>query len=346
MTRWLAGVVVLAGLAAFAEDAAQRRAREELERQLSQLVEEAPSRVRVEFLPVDDPNCVVEGLEIVVDGKPLKVPTAAAVAGWVQEGPMPVGVLDVKPGRHQVAAKVTVHNTASPMMSDEGDSRWKVAGDVTFEVRAGLEVRVIVSPVRDPTQADVAKRLKLTFPSKPVMVAKLDDGTMPEPVKAKPAPVVIDAGPPSEVLAAARVTEQIAEASPEITRPQPIAAAQPDESPRGPTGARPSRPSLAQAPLTPVVEEPAAATEPGSPAEPPAPQVLQAQGPPAEARLEARAIADAGAAVEQVETTATRLQEERSSVAVWVAGGGFGMALIGLVIFLARRSGRVPELKD
>jgi hypothetical protein len=259
---------------------------------------------------------------------------------------MPVAVLDVRPGRHQVASKVTVHNTASPMMSDEGDFRWKVAGDVTFEVNAGLEVRVIVSPVRDPMQADVAKRLKLTFPSKPVMVAKLDDGVMPEPVKPKAAPVVvIDAGPPIEVAAAAQVTEQGAEASQAGTRPQPIAAAQPDESPRGPIGARPSRPSLAQAPLTPVVEVPSA-TDPGSPAEPPAPPVLQAQALPTEAGLDARAAPDAGAAVAQVETAAAPPEDGRSSVALWAAGGGFAVALIGLVIFLARRSGRVPELKD
>ncbi len=199
---------LLAGVS-FAEDDAQRRAREELEKQLNQMVEKAPSRVRVEFLPVDDPNFQVEELEISLDGKVLKVPTAAAISGWVQDGAMPITTLDVSPGRHKVVAKVTIHNTASPMVSDEGDFRWRVAGDVGFDVATGIEVKVIVTPVRDAKQADLGKRLKLTFPSQPAMIATLDDGSMPEPTKVKPAPLVvaaaaIDAGPTKEQLAEAK----------------------------------------------------------------------------------------------------------------------------------------------
>lgn len=206
---------LLAGVS-FAEDDAQRRAREELEKQLNQMVEKAPSRVRVEFLPVDDPNFQVEELEISLDGKPLKMPTAAAISGWVQDGAMPITTLDVTPGRHKVVAKVTIHNTASPMVSDEGDFRWKVAGDVGFDVATGIEVKVIVTPVRDAKQADLGKRLKLTFPSQPVMIATLDDGSMPEPTKVKPAPLVvaaaaIDAGPTKEQLAAADANRTAAE---------------------------------------------------------------------------------------------------------------------------------------
>lgn len=206
MRGLMVGCVLLAGVS-FAEDDAQRRAREELERQLNQMVEKAPSRVRVEFLPVDDPNFQVEELEISLDGKPLKMPTAAAISGWVQDGAMPIGTLDVSPGRHKVGAKVTIHNTASPMVSDEGDFRWKIAGDVGFDVASGIEVKVIVSPVRDGKQTDLGKRMKLTFPSQPVMIAKLDDGSMPEPTKVKPTPVVVapvDAGPTKDQLAEAK----------------------------------------------------------------------------------------------------------------------------------------------
>ena len=213
------GLMIMCALVAgvsFAEDDAQRRAREELEKQLNQMVEKAPSRVRVEFLPVDDPNFQVEELEISLDGKPLKMPTAAAISGWVQDGAMPITTLDVTPGRHKVVAKVTIHNTASPMVSDEGDFRWKVAGDVGFDVATGIEVKVIVTPVRDAKQADLGKRLKLTFPSQPVMIATLDDGSMPEPTKVKPAPLVvaaaaIDAGPTKEQLAAADANRTAAE---------------------------------------------------------------------------------------------------------------------------------------
>lgn len=192
---------------AFAEDEAQRRAREELEKQLTQMVGTAPTRVRVEFQPIDDPNFRVEDIELSVDGKVIKAPTIAAIAAWVQEGPMPVGVVDVSPGRHKVNARVTYHNTASAMVSEEGDSRWKVAGDVGFEVNAGIEVKVIVTAVRDAKQADMTKRIKLTFPSQPSMISKLDDGTMPEPSKLKPAP--IDAGPTKEQLAAAAKAAEV-----------------------------------------------------------------------------------------------------------------------------------------
>lgn len=194
-------VVLAVSSAAFAEDDAQRRAREELEKQLTQMVGTAPSRVRIEFQPIDDPNFRVEEFELSVDGKVIKSPTPAAISAWIQEGPMAMGVVDVAPGRHKVNARVTFHNTASALATEEGDHRWKVAGDVGFDVNAGIEVKVIITAVRDPKQADMSKRIKLTFPSKPSMISKLDDGTMPEPSKLKPTP--IDAGPTKEQLAAA-----------------------------------------------------------------------------------------------------------------------------------------------
>jgi hypothetical protein len=189
----LALVVLLITSPAFGEDEARRRAREELERQLNQMVERSPARVRVEFQPVDDPNFRVEELEVMLDGKPLKAPSQAAIAAWVEEGPMPVGVLDVSPGRHKVSSKMTVHNTASVLVSEEGDARWKIAGDVAFEVASGIEVKVVVKPLRDPSQKEVAKRLKLTFPSQPLMIARLEDGALPESPKLKVA-TAIDAG--------------------------------------------------------------------------------------------------------------------------------------------------------
>lgn len=218
--RWLTSFAVVVAFAAQAEDEAQRRAREELEKQLNQMVEKVPARVRVEFQPIDDPNFQVEELELSVDGKPLKAPAASAISGWIQDGAMPVGVVEVSPGRHKVSARVTVHNTASPMVTDEGDHRWKVAGDVGFEVAAGIEVKVIVAPVRDPGQRDVGKRLKLTFPSQPVMIARLEDGTMPEPIKPKPVAVAapVDAGPTKEQLAAEALAAKKAAEAQEAVR--------------------------------------------------------------------------------------------------------------------------------
>jgi len=194
VARWLTMMLAVTASAAFAEDEAQRRAREELEKQLNQMVGSAPSRVRVEFQSVDDPNFKVEEFEVSVDGKPIKPPSLEAIAGWLQDGPMPIGSTDVAPGQHKVTAKVTLHNTASALATEEGDHRWKLAGDVSFEVSRGLEVKVVVTTSRDPKQADVGKRLRISFPSQPLMISKLEDGTMPEPIKPNLAPAVVDAG--------------------------------------------------------------------------------------------------------------------------------------------------------
>lgn len=244
MTRWswVAAMAVTMTTSALAEDDAQRRAREELERQLAQMVDQAPSRVRIEFQPLDDPNLQLEELVILLDNKPVKAPSPALVAGWIQDGPMPVAVLDVTPERHLVTVRVSVHNTASPLVVDDGDVRWRVSGDVRFDVNPGLEVRVIVTPVRDARQQDPLKRLKLTFPSQPVMITALDDGKMPEPPKPRPLVVApVDAG-----LEKAPVDAEGASAArpPAVARrevsPAPVAPVQAALPPTVAMGAAPS----------------------------------------------------------------------------------------------------------
>lgn len=392
--RLMRGLMVVCALVAgvsFAEDEAQRRAREELEKQLNQMVEKAPSRVRVEFLPVDDPNFQVEELEISLDGKALKMPTAAAISGWVQDGAMPIGTLDVTPGRHKVVAKVTIHNTASPMVSDEGDFRWKIAGDVGFEVASGIEVKVIVTPVRDAKQADLGKRIKLTFPSQPVMIAKLDDGSMPEPTKVKPAPVVVDAGPTKEQLAEAKkaaddaakaaaaeakrtaaeeqqrkleeaklAKAQAAEEKKRKLEEAKLAKAQAaEEKKRKLEEAKAAKAQAAEDAKLAAAEkkrlaeeaklaaaqpkpEPAVVIDAGAPVVVAAPVELDA-GAAVVAEVKLVEPVDAGVAAAVKPDVAVAPESEGPWMLI---GGVVGVAVLGLIIVLVRRAGRVPELKD
>jgi hypothetical protein len=183
-----------------AEDEKARRAREELERELKAMVGKQPTRVRVDFVAVDDPNYKLEEASFELDGKALQAPTLTELSDdthLVWNG-------DVAPGRHTLKAKVVYANGASVIVSDEGGHKWKVAGDVSFDVNSGIEVQVRVVPTRDPSQKDIAKRFRLALPAKPVMVATLDDGKMPDAVVAKPPPPPpppaaepVDAGAPA-----------------------------------------------------------------------------------------------------------------------------------------------------
>lgn len=399
MARLISIVFTLFAVVALAEDEAQRRAREEIERQLNQLVGSQPSRVRVEFRSVDDPNFAVEDFEVSVDGKPLKTPTGAAIAGWIQDGPMPVGAVDVTPGSHKVTAKLTIHNTASALATEEGDHRWKLGGDVAFDVRAGLEVGVVITATRDPKQTDLGKRIKLTFPSQPVMIAKLEDATMPE--TPKPKPVVIDAGPSKEELAAAQKTTAAeekklkAEAAAEEKKrkaEEALAAKQAaaDEKKRKAEEALAAKQAAAEEKKrkaqealaakqaaaeekkrkaeeaiaakkaaadekTRLAQEALAAKTAPPEAKPPEGAPVAQDPSPSEAVTDAGAVAvltvvgaggeptppvDAGTqlAMTKEEPTADRLPWP------WIAGAG--AALLAVVVFLARRSSRVPKLED
>ncbi len=362
MWRVVTVLVVLAlPSTAFAEDDAQRRAREELEKQLAQMVGTAPSRVRIEFQPIDDPNFRVEAFELSVDGKTIKSPTPAAISAWIQEGAMPLGVVDVTPGRHKVNARVEYHNTASVMVSEEGDFRWKVAGDVGFDVTAGLEVKVIITAVRDPKQTDMNKRIKLTFPSQPSMISKLDDGTMPEPSKLQPAP--IDAGPTKAQLAvatkaaeadvAAEPKRQAGEEKERQAEEAKLAkAAAAEEKKRTLEEAKLAKPQatqeakLAKAQATEEkkrkAEELAAASKPAVPVEPVVAEVPSVEAGAAGV-VEVKPAESGDAGVPAVAKAPVPVEEGPPWMLI---GGGVGIALLAIVVVLVQRSGRVPEIED
>lgn len=211
----LALIVALAASAA-AEDPKARAAREELERQLSQMVGKQPTRVRIDFVGLDDPNYRIEEASFDLDGRTVSGPSLSQLS---EDGTHLVWNGDVTPGKHTVKVLLVFSNGASIVLSDEGGYKWKVGGDVSFEVNSGIEVRVQVTPKRDGKQTDVAKRFKLSLPAQPVMIAQLDDGKMPE-VAPKPVIAVVDAGVPGPT------PEQLAAVAAEEKKQQTLAAAE------------------------------------------------------------------------------------------------------------------------
>jgi len=201
LVRSLIAAVLCLGLVAHAEDEAQRRAREELERQLQQMVGKQPTKVRIDFESLDEPMYKLEDASFELDGRTLSRPALDQLAG---EGVHLVWNGDVTPGKHVVAVRVVYTNQASQVVSEEGGYSWKVSGTVSFDVQAGIEVQVKATPQRDPSQKDIAKRFKIRLPAQPVMLAQMDDGKMPEPPPKKVVEVV-DAGTPVAALSAAEL---------------------------------------------------------------------------------------------------------------------------------------------
>ncbi len=197
-SRILLVLLVVGASGALAEDAKAKAAREELEKQLSQMVGTQPTKVRIDYVALDDPNYRLEEATFQLDGRSLGTPSLGQLS---EEGTHLVWNGDVTPGKHTVRARIVFSNGASVVLSDEGGNKWTVAGDVSFDVNAGIEVRVQATPTRDSKQTDVAKRFKLSLPAQPVMIAQLDDGKMPEAM-AKPVSSTPDAGLSAEALAA------------------------------------------------------------------------------------------------------------------------------------------------
>lgn len=201
MNRLACALLVVLSAVALGEDPKAKAAREELERQLNQMVGKVPTRARIEFIGLEEPNYIIEDATFELDGKTLKAPLASKLS---EEGTHPVWNGDITPGKHSVKVMLVVANRTSAVLSDEGGYKWTLRGERTADVHAGIEVHVEVTARRDATQTDVGKRFTLATTAKPVMIAQLDDGSIPEAPK-KPVIAVVDAGAPGPTA------EQLAE---------------------------------------------------------------------------------------------------------------------------------------
>jgi hypothetical protein len=351
--RILLLLCVSASSAAFAEDAKARAAREELERQLSQMVGQQPTKVRLEYAGLDEPNYGIEEAVFEVDGRVVGSPSVSALS---EEGRHLVWNGDVSPGKHVVKVLLVFANATSAVLSDEGGYKWRVGGSVGFDVHAGIEVRVTVIPKRDPSQVDVARRFKLALPAEPVMLARLDDGKMPEPARpVAPAPLVDPAPLPPPLVAvvvepkAQAPTARSAEAKLVAGEERRRAVEEAAEGRRLPAedtqreveqdaGSKPRAAAGGPQVIAQAASPPSARPDAGaSVADSPVPLgAVAAPGPVA------RAEPGAGTPVAAAPTTAM----EESQPPWLVIGLGVGALLLSGLIVLARRAARPPTLDD
>lgn len=354
ISRTLLSLCIAASSAAFAEDAKARSAREELERQLSQMVGQQPTKVRIEYAGLDEPNYGIEEALFELDGRVVGSPSVRVLS---EEGRHLVWNGDVPPGKHVVKVLLVFVNATSAVLSDEGGYKWRVGGSVGFDVHAGIEVRVTVIPKRDPSQVEVARRFKLALPAEPVMLARLDDGKMPEPVRpVAPAPVV-DPGPLPPPLVAAVVepkaqapTASLAQAKLIAAEERPRAAAEAAETRRlGAEDMRGEREQAAGVRRRAAAGEPQGIAETGpSPARPDSnslvtgsPDPLGDVAVPGPAPVP-RAGPGEGTPVAGAPPSATE-----ASQPPWLfIGLGVGVLLHAGLIALARRAARPPTLDD
>lgn len=176
MKRLVVLVPLLFSLWARAETEQEKQAREDLERQLKSLVGTPPTKIKVNFEALDEGNFKLLEAAFELDGHTLAVGNLAELA---KDGTHMIFFGDVAPGPHKIESHVTYQDASSFMMSNEAGFKWKVGSSVSFSTQPGIEVDVNVTPVFDAKADDVKKKLKLTSPAKVVMLAQLDDGTMP-----------------------------------------------------------------------------------------------------------------------------------------------------------------------
>jgi hypothetical protein len=209
MNRIFVAVAMCAAALVFAQDG-QARAKAELDAQLKAMTGNRPTKVKVEFVPLDELNYELKDATFELDGTAVRTPLLKSLMG---EASVLVFSGDVSPGKHRVKADLLYVSKASVMVSDEGDYKWKIVNEVSFEVPPGIEVQVKVTPKRDDKQKEISKRFALRMPSTPVMLAAVEDGNVPPPPKM--AQVVVDAG----VVVASKTPAQLkAEAALEAKR--------------------------------------------------------------------------------------------------------------------------------
>jgi hypothetical protein len=345
---------VVVALVARAEDEAQRRAREELERELGAMVEKAPTRVTVDMVGLDEPNYTLEEAAFELDGKALRSPLPQSLA---EEGLHRVSSGDVPAGRHVLRARLVIVSRASVVLSDEGGYRWKVSGEVSFDAPSGIEVQVKVTPQRDGTQRDVSKRFAVRLPAQPVMLAKLDDGRMPEAAKK---PGAVDAGPSPAQLAAEEAKRKAEQATEEkrlaaeeakrkaeqATEEKRLAAEEAKRRAEQATEEKRHAVDEARRKAEPSTQAPRVAAEAPSGEAPRPPKLEDPRTAPEAARVDQPAVEPALAATVDAGVVATPEVASEGSGGGWWLIGACGVGGLVALALLARRRASLPRLDD
>jgi hypothetical protein len=167
----LAAAVLSLASAAFAQGA-----QDELERQLKEMVGKPPTKLHVEYEGLDQPNYKLVEISFTLDGQALPTPSVDKL----NEGKTTIWNGDIKPGSHRLETSAVLTDVSGVLFSYEAGYKWKVKNTRTFDQQPGLEVHVLVTPELNPGEKDPQKKFALRSTADVKMLAKLEDGTMPD----------------------------------------------------------------------------------------------------------------------------------------------------------------------
>lgn len=178
-------LVLVLGLAAIAraESADEKRVRDELDRQLRQEVRVPPASLEIRFEGIDSDRYELLESSFGLDGKPVASPLKTGKLGQKRQIIF-FGI--VSPGQHVFEASLTFREVSGPasLFSYVSGYKFKVPYRVTLEAQKGLVLKMKTGITVDDGESDLKKRLTFVSVIEPYMVAKVDDGKLPEPVDA------------------------------------------------------------------------------------------------------------------------------------------------------------------
>ncbi|WP_426751532.1 OmpA family protein [Myxococcus sp. Y35] len=224
---------LLAASARAAEPSAvEQRAREDLDRQLQEMVKTPPPEIIISFEGLPGAGTskgykLVEA-DFLVNGQPLAIPGLDKLNG---PGQHRLAVLTVEEGSYTLVSHVTYANESWNLFSEESGFLWKLTASVTVQVQRGLRARVRVLPAINPTAPDPRLKLKLSHDVTAEMTVPLADVAVPDKVDVG-APAVAQAPAKTPPPPVSPVSTPVA-AAPPVTAPVKAVEA-PEEGPVAP----------------------------------------------------------------------------------------------------------------
>jgi len=189
--------LLCASTAPAAEPASAEQVRAELDRQLREMVDTTPPEVKLLFVGLDPSSYKLVEVRFTLDGQPLEVPSVEVLS---QPGTHVLDSRTVTDGPHTLVSNVVYMDASWSLFSQTSGFLWNMTSTLNFEARRGLRVNVKAASLLIPEAKDPRLKVKLIHDVTAEMTAKLDDGTMPEPLSKRPSPsdagVVAQATPP------------------------------------------------------------------------------------------------------------------------------------------------------
>ncbi len=191
--------LLCASTAPAAPPASADQVRAELDRQLKEMVDTTPPEVKLLFVGLDPSAYKLVEVHFTLDGQPVDVPSVEELS---KPGTHVLAMRNVADGSHTLVSNVVYMDASWSLFSQTSGFLWNMTSTLNFEARSGLRVNVKAASLLIPEAKDPRLKVKLIHDVTAEMTAKLDDGTMPEPLSKRPGPsdagVVAQTPPPPQ----------------------------------------------------------------------------------------------------------------------------------------------------